>query len=218
MSNEGYDPFVIFNSADIEAMEKLQRVQFATTLPGPKPICLVGTRSQSGIANLAPFSSITHLGSNPILIGMVTRPDTERQTLRNILDTESWTLNHVTADTIERAHQCSARYPADVSEFAATGLTEHSHPEITAPFVKECPIRLALKLEEIVDIPSNGTKLIIGRVQVVEIPDDSYSTDGSIKLNDSLASTALDTYFSIQEFTRFSYAKVSNPTFTPPLT
>ena len=189
-------------------MEKLQRVQFATTLPGPKPICLVGTRSQSGVANLAPFSSITHLGSNPILIGMVTRPDTvERQTLRNILDTKSWTLNHVTAATVDRTHQCSARYPADISEFSATGLTEHLHPEVTAPFVKECPIRFALQLEEIVDIPSNGTKLIIGRVQLVEIPDESYSADGTIKLTDSLASTALDTYFSIQELTRLPYAK-----------
>ena len=56
-------------------MEKLERVQFATTLPGPKPICLVGTRSLAGVANLAPFSSITHLGSYPLLIGMVTRPD-----------------------------------------------------------------------------------------------------------------------------------------------
>ena len=40
-----------------------------------------------------------------------------------------------------------------------------------------------------------------------KIPDDSYSTDGSIKLNDSIASTSLDTYFSIQELTRLPYAK-----------
>lgn len=199
---------MIFSAADIEDMEKLERVQFATTLPGPKPICLVGTRSLAGVANLAPFSSITHLGSNPILIGMVTRPDiVERQTLRNILDTESWTLNHVTAETLDRAHQCSARYPSEISEFSATGLTEHSHPEITAPFVGECSIRFALSLEETIKIPSNGTKLIVGRVQLVEIPDDSYSPNGSVKLTDSLASTALNTYFSIQELTRLPYAK-----------
>ncbi|MCH1509764.1 MAG: flavin reductase [Akkermansiaceae bacterium] len=196
--------------SDIENMEKLERVQFATTLPGPKPICLVGTRSASGFTNLAPFSSITHLGSNPILIGMVTRPDTaERHTLANILATESWTLNHVTDRTLEQAHQCAARYAEDVSEFSATGLTELSHPGITAPFVAECPIRYALSLEEIVDIPSNGTKLIVGRVRLVDIPDGSYSSDGSICLasQESLASTALDTYFRISKHKRLPYAK-----------
>ena len=167
---------MIISAEHIEKMSKLERVQFATTLPGPKPICLVGTRSPEGVANLAPFSSITHLGSNPILIGMVTRPDTgERQTLRNIVATNSWTLNHVTPDTIAQAHQCSARYPSDVSEFEATGLTELSHPEVTAPFVAECPIRYALTLEEIIEIPSNATKLIVGRVQLVDLPDDAYA-------------------------------------------
>ncbi len=191
-------------------MAKLTRVQFATTLPGPKPISLVGTRSSGGIANLAPFSSITHLGSNPILIGMVTRPDTvERHTLRNILATKCWSINHVTAGIVEKAHQCSARYPSEHSEFEATGLTELVHPGIDAPFVQECPIRYALDLEEIIDIPSNGTKLIVGRVQMVEIPDDACTPDGSLDLgvHGSLASTALDTYFKISEFKRLPYAK-----------
>ena len=201
---------MIINAAAIEKMDKLERIQFATTLPGPKPICLVGTRSTEGFANLAPFSSITHLGSNPILIGLVTRPDTvERHTLRNILATEAWTINHVTADTLEQAHQCSARYPSEQSEFEATGLTELTHPDIGAPFVLECPIRYALSLEEIIEIPSNGTKLVVGRVQFVEIPDEAYSPDGSLAITDhgSLASTALDTYFKISEHKRLPYAK-----------
>ena len=194
----------------MEKMAKFTRVQFATTLPGPKPISLIGTRSSDGLPNLAPFSSITHLGSNPILIGMVTRPDSvERHTLRNILATGSWTINHVTSDVLEKAHQCSARYPSELSEFEATGLTEFIHPEIVAPFVRECPIRYALKLEEIVEIPSNGTKLIVGRVHWVEVPDEAYSADGSLALTEqgSLASTALDTYFKIEKHKRLPYAK-----------
>ncbi len=198
---------MIIDASRIAAMDQPQRVQFATTLPGPKPVCLVGTRSFSGVANLAPFSSITHLGSNPILIGMVTRPDTvERHTLANILATGSWTLNHVTSSTVRQAHQCSVRYPAGVSEFDATGLTEMNHPGITAPFVAECPIRMALELVEIIPIPSNCTRLIVGRVVLVEIPDDAYSPDGRIDIagHGSLASTALDTYFTISEHRRLS--------------
>lgn len=204
---------MIISKESIEKMEKLERVQFATSLPGPKPICLVGTRSPEGVANLAPFSSITHLGSNPILIGMVTRPDTvDRHTLKNIIASKSWTLNHVTPHTVEQAHQCSARYPSEISEFTATGLTELNHPGVSAPFVAECLIRYALTLEEIIDIPSNGTKLIVGRVCLVDLPDDAYSADGSIALSthQSLASTALDTYFSITEYSRLPYAKAQS--------
>lgn len=196
------------NKNDIEQMEKLARVQFATTLPGPKPICLVGTRSSKGQANLAPFSSVTHLGSNPILLGMLSRPDTvNRHTLRNIIETKCWTLNHVTAEIVEKAHQCSARYTHDESEFQATGLTESTHPETSAPFVAESPIRMALSLEDVLDIPTNNTKLIIGRVQFVEIPDDALTSDGRLDISSSLASTALDTYFSITQHCQLPYAK-----------
>jgi flavin reductase (DIM6/NTAB) family NADH-FMN oxidoreductase RutF len=201
---------MIVTSDHLATMEKLTRVQFATTLPGPKPICLVGTRSSNGTSNLAPFSSVTHLGSNPVLLGMVTRPDTvDRHTLKNIIDTGQWTLNHVTADFVEQAHQCSARYPEGVSEFEATGLTEVKHPGITPPFVAESPLRIGLELEELIDITSNNTKLIVGRVTVVDLPGEEPAPDGSIDLKrlGTLASTALDTYFSLTEVARLPYAK-----------
>lgn len=201
---------MIINSADIDAMEQLKRVQLATSLPGAKPLCLVGTKSLTGVSNLAPFSSITHLGSKPLLIGMVTRPDTvDRHTLRNIIDTGSWTLNHLHSDILEQAHQCSARYPAETSEFAAVGLEETHHPDITAPFVKESRVRYALDLEDIVDIKANNTKLVIGRVRLIEMPDHCFQGDGGIDLVESgtLASTALDTYFSINKVAQLPYAK-----------
>jgi len=202
---------MILTTTDYDALEKFTRVQLATSLPGPKPVCLVGTRGPDGRANLAPFSSVTHLGSSPLLIGMVTRPVTvDRHTLRNIIETKSWTLNQVTRSIYPKAHQCAARYPDDTSEFAATGLTELTHEGVHAPFVKECPIRYALELEDLIDIPANGTKLIVGRVILIDIPDDSLAEDGSINLaeNHSVASTALDTYFSITQLARLPYAKL----------
>ncbi|MDB4492221.1 flavin reductase family protein [bacterium] len=201
---------MVLTTADYQALDKLARVQLATSLPGPKPICLVSTRGLDGRSNLAPFSSITHLGSSPLLIGMVTRPATvDRHTLQNILDTKSWTLNQVTESTYEKAHQCAARYPGDVSEFEATGLSELSHDGVTAPFIKECPIRYALELEDVIDIPVNKTKLIVGRVVLIDLPDGALSPDGTLDLpaQGSIASTALDTYYSISSLGRLPYAK-----------
>lgn len=196
--------------ADIESMEKLARVQFANTLPGPKPISLIGSINSLGQTNLAPFSSVTHLGSNPALIGLISRPDlVDRHTLSNILDTHSYTINHVHSQILEQAHNCSARYPRETSEFTATGLTPHFEPGITAPFVAESRFRFALDLVETIPISANDTILIIGKVRLVQLPEDHLSEDGSINLTaiDSLASTALDTYFQLSQPTRLPYAK-----------
>ena len=197
-------------ATDIANMDKLVRVQLATSLPGVKPIALIGSIDSKGQTNLAPFSSVVHLGSNPALLGMVTRPDVvDRHTLANILETKSWTINHLTPELVEQAHHCSARYPDHISEFDATGLTPHFENGVPAPFVAESPFRLALELVDLIDIPANGTKLIVGRVTLIQVPDEHFGEDGSIDLTGIglVGSTALDTYFSVAPFKRLPYAK-----------
>jgi flavin reductase (DIM6/NTAB) family NADH-FMN oxidoreductase RutF len=197
-------------AADIAGMEKFSRVQFATSLPGAKPISLIGTIDSDGKTNLAPFSSVLHLGSEPCLLGMVSRPDlVERHTLANLMETRCWTINHLHPEILDAAHQCSARYPKDTSEFEATGLKPFYEPGFPAPFVSESRLRIGLTLEDIIDIPANGTKLIVGRVVLVQLADGSLLNHGGIDLPgiDCLASTALDTYFTIQPLARLAHAK-----------
>jgi flavin reductase (DIM6/NTAB) family NADH-FMN oxidoreductase RutF len=112
----------------------------------------------------------------------------------------------VLAEILGQAHQCSARYPAETSEFSAVGLHENFHSGVLAPFVEESRIRYALDLE---DIKANNTNLIIGRVQLIELPNGALDHDGGISLAESgtLASTALDTYFSISKVAQLKYAK-----------
>ncbi len=196
--------------SDFEAMESLARVRFANSLPGPKPICLIGSIDSEGRTNLAPFSTVTHLGSNPALIGLVSRPDlVERHTLSNIFATRSYTINHVHVEILEAAHHCSARYPREMSEFTAAGLTPHFEKNVAAPFVAESRLRFALELEETISIKSNGTILIIGKVVLAQLPAEHYGEDGSIDLTalGSMASTALDTYFELGPPIRLPYAK-----------
>jgi len=201
-------PMKTMTLADLASMEKLARVQFASSLPGVKPVCLVGTRNAAGQTNLAPFSSVVHLGSNPALLGMVTRPDTvERHTLSNILETGVYTLNHLHREILEAGHQCAARYPREQSEFDATGLTRHEEDGFV--FVAESRLRMAMKLVDIVPIEANNTRLIIGAVQCVQLPAEALDENGSIDLPGLgiIASTALDTYFEAVEVARLPYAK-----------
>lgn len=202
------------SAEDIGRMEKFRRVQFATSLPGAKPICLVGTADSSGQSNLAPFSSILHLGSEPCLLGMVSRPDlVERHTLANLLETRSWTINHLHPGILDAAHQCSARYPREISEFDATGLTPHFEAGFPAPFVSESRFRIGLELEEVLPITANATRLIVGRVVMVQIADEHVFDHGGIDLPGvgCVASTALDSYFTVQPLARLAHAKAGIP-------
>jgi flavin reductase (DIM6/NTAB) family NADH-FMN oxidoreductase RutF len=201
-------------AADIDAMDKLTRVQFATSLPGVKPVALIGTRSLEGRSNLAPFSSIVHFGSNPLILGMVSRPDiAERHTLSNLEATGVWTINHLHPGIYEAAHHCSARFPREVSEFEATGLTAHFEENFHAPFVAESRFRLGLEFAGRLDIPLNGTTLILGKVVLVQVEDRALAADGTVDLVslETVASTALDTYFSIAALGRLTYAKPDHP-------
>jgi len=196
---------------ELERFDKLKKVQLATSLPGVKPACLVGTKDSSGQENLSLFSSITHFGSSPLILGMVTRPDTvARHTLENILETKVWTLSHITPEILSQAHQCSAKYPKEVSEFVATGLTpDYPEPEFHAPAVLEARVKMGLSLKDIIDIPINGTKLIVGQVEWVDLMEGALETDGSLGWESlgSLGSTALDTYFTVTEHARLAYAR-----------
>lgn len=196
---------------EIEHMQKRFRATFMNSISGYKSVHLVGTRGLNGISNLAPFNSIIHIGSNPPYIGMIARPQTEEhQTLKNIKETGYYTLNHVSESMLEQAHQCSAKYDVNTSEFEATGLTEQISEVSDAPYVEQSPLKLTLKLVDIMPIPLNGTSMVIGEVQEIIIGDCKIEEDGYIHLDElnSVASLGLDSYMRVQAIKRIPYALV----------
>ncbi len=196
---------------EINQMQKRFRATFMNTLSGYKSVHLVGTRSTFGISNLAPFNSIIHIGSNPPYLGFIARPQTEEhQTLKNIKETGYYTLNHVSEEMLEQAHQCSAKYDANTSEFDATGLTELSSTISVAPYVEQSALKMTLRLVEIIPIPLNGTSMVIGEVQEVLIGDCKIEEDGYAHLDEFnlVASLGLDSYMRVNSLKRIPYAQI----------
>jgi flavin reductase (DIM6/NTAB) family NADH-FMN oxidoreductase RutF len=196
---------------DIESMQNRFRATFINSISGYKSLNLVGTRSANGISNLAPFNSIIHIGSNPPLIGMIVRPQTEEhQTLQNIKDTLYYTLNHVQESFVAQAHQSSAKYDANTSEFTEVGLTELASEVCDAPYVEESELKMCLKLVDIIPIPQNGTSLVIGEIQEILIGECNIEEDGYVHIEDlgSITSLGLDGYYKVSPIKRFPYALV----------
>jgi flavin reductase (DIM6/NTAB) family NADH-FMN oxidoreductase RutF len=204
----------IYSEKDILNMETRYRASFINSLGGFKSVVMVGTKSHSGQENLAVFNSLFHLGANPALCGLIVRPDiSPRHTLRNILKTKFYTINHLNEDIFKAAHQTSARYPEDVSEFESTGLTPQYVYPITAPFVKQSLVRFACELQQHIPLKINGTTLLIGKIIHANIPEDALQEDGFIDLElaGSLTCSGLDSYHKTTKTARLSYAKTDKP-------
>lgn len=201
---------MIFKKDDIEQFEQRYRTAFVNSLAGFRQAVLIGTKSVDGDTNLAIFNSLIHLGANPALFGLINRPDSvERHTLQNIIDTKEYTLNYVGAVYYKKAHQTSARYAKVISEFDEVGFKEIYHPFCKAPFVEEAIVKIAMKLEDIIPIPLNGTVLIIGSIVQVEMDASMIGPDGFVELSKAeiLISQGLDAYFVSKKLGRLPYAK-----------
>lgn len=198
------------DKSGIEKLEKRYRTAFINSLAGFRQAVLVGTRSVDEKNNLAIFNSLIHLGANPALYGLLSRPDSvQRNTLQNILETKEYTLNLVPASSYKKAHQTSARYDKGISEFEKVGFTPVYFPGFSAPFVDEAVVKIAMKFEESIPITLNGTILIIGSIMQVDIMDGITGDDGFINLSASevLISQGLDAYFTSNTIGRLPYAK-----------
>ncbi|HGJ66424.1 TPA: flavin reductase family protein [bacterium] len=196
---------------NISQFEKLYRTNFVNSLSGFKSANLIGTISKEGKTNLAIFSSVIHVGANPPLIGMLVRPaSVPRHTYSNIKETNCFTINHINKEIYKKAHQTSARYDKDVSEFDECGLTPEYTNTLKTPYVKESNIKIGCRFVEENLIKANDTIFIVGEILEVIIPDDILTNDGYIDIEKAgtITISALDSYHETKKILRLLYAKV----------
>lgn len=198
---------------DLQETDRVKKLNIINSITGIKPANLIGTVSKDKTSNVAIFSSIVHLGSNPGLIGFIVRPTGEvpRNTYENILENGHYTINHVSESFVKNAHYTSAKFDTEVSEFDACGLTEEYLFDFKAPFVKESGIKLGMKYVESIPIERNGTILVIGEVEHVIIPDEALNELGYIDLAEAEVTgiSGLNSYYKLKKIGSFPYARVS---------
>jgi len=93
-----------FTRDHINDLEKIKKINLINSCSGYKSANLIGSISKQGITNVAVFSSITHLGSNPPTLGFIIRPTTvPRDTYKNIVESGIFTINHIYEDILADA-------------------------------------------------------------------------------------------------------------------
>ena len=199
-----------FSLDDIDQMHHLYRINLINSCSGYKSANLIGTQNKAGETNVAVFSSVTHLGSNPGLLGFFVRPTTVmRHTYDNIKNTGKYTINHIHKSIIEEAHHTSAKYHQSVSEFDVTKLEKTYRNNFHAPFVEGSPVQLAMEFVEEYHISANNTILVVGKISSLYVNEGLLEKDGFINLSKAevAAINGLDGYAVSESHRRLDYQR-----------
>ena len=177
----------LFDAAYFESLDKHKKVHLINSIGGFKSVVLVGTKNHNNEENLSIFSSLVHIGANPPLVALIFRPSPpERDTLRNLLETGFYTINHINETIFKQAHQTSARFDPSDSEFEKVGLTPQYNHDFFAPF---------------------------GEITHLMLPEEAICTDGFVNLEalNTITCSGLDSYHKTFQLDRLSYAKPKLP-------
>ena len=152
-------------------------------LMAPRPIGWIGTISNDGIANLAPYSFFNAVGDRPHYV--VFGSGGIKDTLRNVQENGEFTCSMSNWDLREHMNMSSAAVPANVDEFPLSGLTGVRGKLVKAPYVKEAAAVFECKLHQVIELPAiapqkGGFIMAVGYVVGVHI-DDKYIEDGIVK-------------------------------------
>ncbi|MBU2862819.1 flavin reductase [Reinekea forsetii] len=202
-----------YSQESLATLDSRFRAHLINSLSGFKSANLIGTQDSQSQTNLAIVSSVFHLGAHPPFVGMIIRPHSvARHTFENILETKVYTINQVNADIVSQAHQTSARYDKEESEFTMTGLTPETLAEFKAPFVAQSHLKYAVQFREHQHLAINGTELVIGEIIDLHVKDGAIQEDGFIDLEalNTVTVSGLDSYHTTQAIERLPYAKKDN--------
>lgn len=200
-----------YTKKQIQKLHPITRLKIINSVTGIKPANLIGTIANNGNTNLAIFSSVVHLGSDPALLGFIARPRTAAvgHTYRNIQENGLYTINHIHPEFAKNAHYTSAKFDATISEFERCKLSEEYITGFKAPFVKESSFKMGMRFIEALDIKHNGTTLVIGEIEHLILPDTAIVNDDiDLEATNSIGISGLNSYYALSKIEKHPFVRV----------
>lgn len=150
----------------------------------PRPIGWIGTRGTDGVRNLAPYSFFAAIADRPPLVMFSSSGRKDSQ--RNVEETGVFTASLAGRALLEKMNLSSATAPAEIDEFALSGLTPVEGTVVAAPFVGEAYAALECRVVEVkplkgLDGVASENTMVIGQVVGVHIRDEAIR-DGRLDM------------------------------------
>lgn len=142
---------------------------------GPRPICFASTIDLKGNCNLSPFSFFNIFSSNPPILvfspARRVRDNTTKHTLENVLEVPEVCINVVNYDMVWQTSLASTEYNKNEDEFIKAGFNKEASRTIRPYRVKESPVQMECKVNQILPLGNEGGagNLIICQVMMVHV-------------------------------------------------
>ena len=151
-------------------MKKMNKVEISLNdspiaSPGV-PVYLISTMSKSGVRNIAPYGMVMPVSYNPLIYAIGS--DKDRDTYRNILETEEFVLNVSPTSMLEKVNLTGIKFPAEIDEFEKAKLTPIPASKVNPPLIAECRSHFECRLLNIYEITKTRV-VIIGEVVTISI-------------------------------------------------
>ncbi len=153
---------------------------------GPRPIAFASTIDKDGNRNLAPFSFFNVFSANPPIMvfspARSGRTNTTKNTFDNVKEVAEVVINIVNYSIVEQMSLSSSPFDSDVDEFVKSGLTPIASETIKPFRVKESPVQFECKVNEVVELGTEGGagNLVICEVTKIHIDEAILDENGTI--------------------------------------
>lgn len=169
-----------FVSTPMDSLDWRKAYTLLTATVAPRPIAFVSTVSLSGVANLAPFSFFIVGGANPPSLAfspVLGRDGVEKDTLRNVRETNEFVVNIVHRSMAEGMNRASASLPPHESEWEPSGFTPIASQLVKPARVAESRVQFECRKFEIINHGegAGAARYIIGEVLMVHIAEELYA-------------------------------------------
>ena len=160
--------------------------QYLLGAVGPRPIAFASTIDAEGNANLAPFSFFNVFSANPPIMifspARSGRTNETKDTYNNVKIHPEVVINIVNYDIVHQMSLASSPYKPGVSEFEKAGFTALKSDIVKPMRVGESPVQFECKVNEVVELGSEGGagNLIICEVVKIHINEAVLDENGMI--------------------------------------
>ena len=178
--------FVAMLQIDPKAVSTPELHGYLLASVAPRPICFASTIDASGKVNLSPYSFFNVFSANPPISvfspARRVRDNTVKHTLENVQETSEVVVNIVNYAMVQQMSLSSTEYPKGVNEFVKAGFTEVPSLMVKPPRVKEAPVQMECKVNEVVALGTEGGAghLVICEVVQLHIDESILDSNGKI--------------------------------------
>lgn len=164
---------------DFTSLPTKDRYRLLCSFVAPRPIALVTTVNEDGMANAAPMSFFNVFSQDPpiVIIGLQCRPDgTPKDTTVNIRRTDEFVVNLCDMSIAQRMVDCGISFPSGIDEIETTGLTLAPSLQVRPGRVAEAPSSLECRVSQIIEYPRRS--IVLGEVVQMNVRDDCLDDEG----------------------------------------